>query len=851
MRRRFIAFITLIISAIVILIGNFTNVFTEIHTGTEFNNGYSYVYNISASANSETEVDIKEAASEMNRRLKNAEINDFDISIEGENQIRVTFTGSNASEAEHIKKLLSYNAVFSLTTTDDVQQAEGADIFEGSVARVEFRNQYPIIVIPISDKYKVETVREHALTCKDESASSESGESSDSIDLTMIILWANKVEGESFENAIDSDNPDHEKIQEKVLLAFSSSEDSFYYNDEHTEIAYAMNVSTDETTGEINKLDAKQKAIEAHRKADLFNAGSLDYDVTFLYDTPADASVENLINYGNYANVNWSSKIVISTIVGIVLVSILLVIYYKINSLVAITTTGASLLTTLAIFNIFGVEFSIGALMGLLVIAALGLFSNVYYFEKLKNELYRGRNLKKANAEASKRSTLPIIDASVIVLLASLITFFVGEPLVKAFAVMSALGTICNLIFCLIGTKGLMWLLANDTWMQKNKSLLCVDESKIPNTQNEEKQTYFGTFDEKNIAKNSKKVGIAATIITVLGIALTLVFNFTIGTFNYDNNYASSTRIQLVVEDNSDINKVETLANDLINLGFDIDDSTLNVATGTKDVNDTKINLNYFVVDIISLPGDDSVIYNDLNTYEGDKLLTIQAYLEAYYQGIDSDAEVKVMNVTPIAHTVNPWNVALGILFGLLLSGVYMALRYGLSKSISSFIVGVASTFATLALFIICRITFTDVAAIGLLAIMNISLLLSLLFNSREKDIHDEVKDFTAEEKMIKANDSAFGSMFNLVIFNLFIALSLLAFGPASYNIVFVLVIIGLLISLLFNSSLTMSLYIEFTSLFRKIKVSKPQRKNKDKKKKKVEQKTTEPEEAIFIGIND
>lgn len=851
MRRRFIAFITLIISAIVILIGNFTNVFTGIHTGTEFNNGYSYVYNISASAESETEVDIEEAAGEMNRRLKGAEINDFDISIEGDDQIRVTFTGSNASEAEHIKKLLSYNAVFSLTTTDDVQQAEGADIFDGSVARVEFRNQYPVIVIPISDKFKVETVREHALTCKDESASDESSDSSDSIDLTMIILWANKVEGESFENAIDENNPDHDKIQEKVLLAFSSSEDNFYWNEEHTEIAYAMNVDTDETTGEIDKNDAKQKAIDAHRKADLFNAGSLDYDVTFLYDTPADASIENLISYTNYANVNWESKIVISTIVGIVLVTILLVVYYKINAIVAVTTTGASLLTTLAIFNVFGLEFSIGAIIGLFVIAALGLFSNIYYFEKLKNEIYRGRNLKKANSEASKRSTLPVVDASVVVLLASLITFFVGEPLVKAFAVMASLGCICNLLFCLIGTKGLMWLLTNDTWMQKKKSLLCIDESKIPNTLNEEKQTYFGTFDNKNVAKNSRKVGIAAAIITVLGIALTLVFNFTIGTFNYGDSYASSTRIQLVVEDNSDINKVETLANDLEALGFEIDESTMNIASGTKDVNDTEITLNYFVVDVISLPSDDSSIYNDINTYEGDKLLTIQAYLESYYQGIDSDAEVKVMNVTPIAHTVNPWNVALGILFGLLLSGVYMALRYGLSKSISSFVVGAISTFTTLALFIICRITFTDIAAIGLLCIMNISLLLSLFFNAREKEIHDEVKDFTAEEKMIKANDSAFGSMFNLIIFNLFVALSLLAFGPSSYNIIFILVIIGLLIALLYNSSLTMSLYIEFSSFFRKIKIKKPNKHHKDKKKKKTEPKTTEPEEAIFIGIND
>lgn len=849
MRRRFIAFITLLVCAVVVLLGNFTSVFTGINTGTEFSNGHSYVYRISTDNDDGSTVDMLEAAGEMNRRLKVANVNNFDVDIEGEDQIRVTFTGANASEAEHIKKLLSYNAHFSLTSTDDLQSADSEEIFDGSVARVEFRNQYPIIVIPVSDASKVETIRAHAATVTNPDGSGDptAEDESDSIDYTMIVLWANKEEGDSFENAMDPENPDYAKMQEKVLLAFSSSEDSFYYNDDKTEIAYAMNVDTDDA-GNVDPLSAKNQAIEAQRKADLFNAGALSYDVDFLYSTPANASVENIINYGSYANVNWGSKLVIGTLVGIALVTILLVLYYKLNAPVAVVTTASSVLTALAVFNVFGVEFSIGAVVGLLVVAALGLFSNIYYFEKLKNELYRGRTLKKANSEASKNSTLPVVDASVIVLLASLITYFVGEPLVKAFAVVAAIGSVSNLIFCLVATKGLMWLLTNDTWMQKHKALLNVDESKIPNTQKEEKQSYFGTFDGKNVAKNSKKVGIIAAAVAVLGVALTLVFNFTIGTFNYGDVYSSSTRIQLVVEENSEIANVETLANDLEELGFE--NGSLNFATGT-DVDDAEVTLNYYTVDVTSLPEDGSAIYEDLSSYDGDKLLTIQAYLENYYQGIDSDAEVKVMFVTPTAHTVNVWTVALGVLFGLLLSGVYMALRYGLSKSITSFVVSAVTVFATLAIFIICRITFTDIAAIGLLGIMNISLLLSLFFNGREKEIHDEIKDLSEEDLLVKANDSAFGAMFNIVVFGLFAVLSLLAFGPASYNIVFILTILGLLVALLFNSSLTMPLFVKVKALLRKIAIARPRKAKKDKKKKKVETKTTEPEEAIFIGIND
>ena len=180
---------------------------------------------------------------------------------------------------------------------------------------------------------------------------------------------------------------------------------------------------------------------------------------------------------------------------------------------------------------------------------------------------------------------------------------------------------------------------------------------------------------------------------------------------------------------------------------------------------------------------------------------------------------------------------------------MYITLRYGISKSLTSFIVGLASTFITLALFIIFRISFVDIAALGLLAIMNISLLLSLLVHAREKEIHDEIKDENAD-LLIKANDSAFAPMFNIVTYGIFALLAFVAFGPANYTIVFILMMIGLLLSLLLNSSLVAPLFSALKKSFAKLMASRPHKEKKNKKKKTVT-KSNEPEEAIFIGIND
>lgn len=861
MRRRFIAFLVLVISTVLVIFGNFRSAYTGIRGGLEFSNGRQYVYRISQD-DEENLVDMEKAADEMERRLKFAGVSYYDVEVEGEDQIRVTFTGTSASDAEHIRTLLSFNATFTLATTDDEQYAEGDEIFEGAKARIEYRNQYPIFVVPISNTTKVDIIAEHARTLKSESTGEDD---ENQIDYSMLVLWANKQEGDDFQSAMDPNNENYAKIQEKVLMTFSSAEADLYYNDDHTEICRVVNIDQDES-GNISAAAVRKASVEAQRAVNYFNAGSLDYDVDFLFSTPVSASVEQLILYGNNAAINWNSKILIGSLVGMLLVALIVAIYYRLNAIVACTTTAASLLASLFIFNVFGVEFSIGALLGLLVIGALGLFSNLYYFESLKNELYRGRTVKKANAEAAKRTLLPALDASVLVLLASLITFFVGEPLIKPFAVMAAIGSVMNLIFALLGTKGLMWLLCNDTWMQGKKNLLGVQNDLIPDTQNEEKQKYFGPFANQDFTKKSKKVGIVSVLIAIIGIVCTVSFAFTIGTFNYGDAYETSTRIQIVVEKDSDINNIDTIASELKDFGFKCGELT--TATGV-DPDDDEITYNYYVIEIKKLPStDNEEIFGDDSPYvvydEKGKInvnATLETYLSEHYHATDSTAQVNVMTVKPTGHRLNVGFVGLAFAAGILLSAVYMTIRYGLSKALSAVGISALSGFLTIALFIILRLTFTDIAALGLLVVMDMSLLTSVFLFAKEKEMMRESQE-DAKTIVVKAISSAFAPMSTLTLCVAFASISLLAFGPATYEFVFLMMILGMVISLALNTILLGPIFSYFRTRFAhmrqriaesdKVKERKKKaRKHRVEKMEKEKKSSNEPEESIFIGIND
>lgn len=875
MRRRFIAFLTLIISAVVIILGSFTSVVTGMKSGIEFSKGYQYVYKISSTDEEEEKVDINEAAQEMNRRLKNADVNYFEIETQGDDQICVTFSGVNSDESEHIRDLLAYNALFTLSSSDDeafgtsyyVDQYgnkvdEGNVIFDGSVARVEYSGAYPIVVIPVSNPQKVESIREHASNVKSPDGSpTSSDDDEDTMDYTMILLWANKEEQDNFASAMDANNDRYEEIQEKVLLAFSSNESNFYYNDDHTEICYAIDPNNGEESDTFDPIKVREAVTKAQHIVNFFNAGSLTYNVDYLYEMEAPVLVDELVKMEGNLYVNWSSKLLISSLVAFALAIVAVALYYRINALVAATTSAGTMLIAFAIFNAFGVQFTLGAFIGLVVTGALSLFSNVYYFEKLKNELYRGRTLKKANTEASKSATLPAIDASVVVLLASIITFFVGEQMIKPFAVMASLGAACNLLITVLCGKGLMWLSTNSTSLQNKKEYFGVDITKIPNTANEEKQTYYGPYDGRDFTKNSKKVGIITAILTFIAVTCTVAFNFTIGTFNYAES-TTGIRVQLVVEDSSEISSVESLNNDLKTLGFKTDDDLIYASEVSPE--DDDITLNYYVVIIDELPEVENSevyengIYNDNN--ELDKISTIQNYLQNKYQAIDSDAQVSVFETISTSRALNIWKAALAVLFGLLLSALYLVIRYGLSKALSSVIVSSLTTFLALAVFIVCRISFNDFAGLALLGIMDISLLSSMMFFTRHKEMSlDNNANLDNKELLKKAIASAFGSMgiFHSIV--TIVLVVIMALGPASYEIGFALLILGSLISLLFNTVLLGPIYNGLHNFFKKIHDVHVEKDNKrqqmkDKKKKKSDKNTSkgsEPEEAIYIGIND
>ena len=69
-----------------------------------------------------------------------------------------------------------------------------------------------------------------------------------------------------------------------------------------------------------------------------------------------------------------------------------------------------------------------------------------------------------------------------------------------------------------------MWLATNATKLQGKYEAFGIDSKNVPNVLNEEKQTYFGSYADKDFTKHKKPVGIIAATLCVAGIAGMIVF---------------------------------------------------------------------------------------------------------------------------------------------------------------------------------------------------------------------------------------------------------------------------------------------------------------------------------------
>lgn len=145
-----------------------------------------------------------------------------------------------------------------------------------------------------------------------------------------------------------------------------------------------------------------------------------------------------------------------AAVIGISLVMIFMLLYYKIPGLIADLALVVYMILTGLVFVSIKATLTLPGIAGLLLSIGMAVDANVLIFERIKEELNLGKSLKTAVDLGFHKAFSSIFDSQITTLIAGFVLYFLGSGSVKGFALTLNIGVLCSLFTAITVTRFLL-----------------------------------------------------------------------------------------------------------------------------------------------------------------------------------------------------------------------------------------------------------------------------------------------------------------------------------------------------------------------------------------------------------
>jgi SecD/SecF fusion protein len=185
---------------------------------------------------------------------------------------------------------------------------------------------------------------------------------------------------------------------------------------------------------------------EAQDLAELLRIGALPIDLKLISQSTVSATLgQQALDQGLTAG-----------IVGLILVVLFLLAYYRFLGLVAAIGLCVYALFFLAMIKLIPITLTLPGIAGLILTIGVAADSNIVIFERIKEEVREGRSVPSAITAGYRKGIATIVDANVIILITAFILFILATAGVKGFAFTLGVGTIVSLLTAVVFTQAVL-----------------------------------------------------------------------------------------------------------------------------------------------------------------------------------------------------------------------------------------------------------------------------------------------------------------------------------------------------------------------------------------------------------
>lgn len=209
-------------------------------------------------------------------------------------------------------------------------------------------------------------------------------------------------------------------------------------------------VNTEITEGEA-VIEGSMTFDEANRIAGIIQSGALPVtlktvSVNKVGPTLGAEAIPNTIKAG---------------IIGFIIILIIMFIRYRFPGVIATFSLSIYMLLFLFAFALIGAVLTLPGIAGILLTLGMAIDANILIFERVMEELNRGKSVKLSIKIGFDKAMNSILDSNITTIIAGLVLYFVGTGSVKGFATTLLIGIVLSMFSSIVITKFLIKLFYN------------------------------------------------------------------------------------------------------------------------------------------------------------------------------------------------------------------------------------------------------------------------------------------------------------------------------------------------------------------------------------------------------
>ena len=832
--RKLYAYIVLMFTLLTVTFISLSGIIDSMQTGIEFKGGFEITYQVvdaegAEYGSAEDKQSARDSALEVvANRLDISGVKSVGITASGDDKIIITVASQNEKETLELRQLLTSNAEITFRDSSDNLLATADDILKENGARLDYQDGSPVVGLSISN-----TERWYEVTNYVSSSTQDQ----------LMVIWV------GFDPEVDSyQNPDS---QGKIISAATVGQP--FYGDVII-------------TGSFDAASAQQMA-------NLIKAGSIDFQLIELSVSSIGAS------YGENA---FQSSLFAGAI-AIIAITILMTVLYGLGGFTSAVSLFIYVIASLLVFNMMNGEYGPDTIAANVISIGMGVDSVIISFERMKDEMKKGKSLSKSFAEGNTKSLSSILDANITTLIAAFALYIFGTRTVKGFAIMLIISIFLTMVIMVGFNKFLVGLLCNSSRFQDKKHWFGIRKKDIPEVNLKETPKVVDFWDKYNFTKIFKPYNKGFGIFCGVGLLFALVWQLVFGAgfqsfeaVNLGINFSEGTKtyFKTIDQNFSTEEGVYVFFSETVAKEFEKDvDIVVEMPDKVIVGEDTAVKLTNsdqtYYKDILEKYNADYSngylkVYTVSITFKTEIDDAVKEYLDEYFTTMmndlwDYDEEEGLIDieynginfVSPIVgrETVKNAFAACGV--AILLIILYVALRFKLSYSISAIAALGHDALVVILFFVIFRIEIDIEFISAILSIIGYSVNDTIVTFDRIRELQNEDTDkYVDYNKRLNYTNRALQNTMTRTILTtvstVLAVIALLIFGSdASINFNIAMTV-GLIAGVASSIFMAPGLFVTLDTKFSAIK-EKWDRKRASKPKKQ----TGEAEEYVFFGIND